>query len=305
MLDVAELFVEVSARPLPTARELWADPGKMKAWLGSVFDAILAAPSLETSRIDVPPYKFTHDGRNLFSVSLLALFNLRPRDAAISQQDVEYLFCDAFLDSIEFRGHETESFVSWAATMILRVAEEDEFLDFAPADFIRDHLLYMAVHDPLLTRLSMIERHSYVPLFVSGLFAIHTEGLWPQLFDRIDGRANKQMKLPFKLIEVFLNCFGEEELRFRSVTAEYVKETMKLLEYGVPHPDLAPEEVRVLQALRLAPEPLSRSVAQRIGETVRAVRRVWAPRKAGAAIPATKGNQHAHGVERLQLNDAA
>ncbi|MFA9262926.1 MAG: hypothetical protein ACEQSB_06295 [Undibacterium sp.] len=310
MLDVAELFADASASPPPTALDLWTDHDTMKGWLDSVFDTILATPSREIFEVDVAPYRFVHDGRNLFSVSLLSLFSLRPHDATISKQDLQYLFCDAFLDAIEFQGDETESFAGWVATMILRIGEEEEFLDFAPADFIRDHLLYVAVHDPLLARLRMTERYNYVPLLVSGLFAIHIGGLWPQLFDRIDGRSRLPLKLPFKLIEMFLNRFAEKELRFRTVTDESVKETMKLRRHGVTHPDLAQKEATVLQALRLAQKPPSRSFVQKFGDAANALRaraigNGWANNKVGARPAAAVSKKRARGVEKLELEDAA
>lgn len=265
MLEIDELFAERSARPSPTAGDLWTDRDRMQDWLGSVFDAILASPSRGTANIDVPPYRFLHDGRNLFSVSLLALLSLRPHDATLSQQDFEYLFCDAFLDYFDFQGDESESFVSWISTVIFRMAEEEEHLDFAPAEFIRDYLHYVAVRDPLLSRLRMTDRSNFLSLFVSILFTIHIGGLWPQLFDRIDGRSRPRLKLPFKLIEMFLNRFAEEELRFRTVTADNVKEAMQLLEFGVTHPDLEPREANVLRALRLAPGSASPSFVRKAG----------------------------------------
>jgi hypothetical protein len=310
MLDVSELFADGSASPPPTARDLWADQDKMKDWLNSVFDTILATPSHEIIEVAVPPYRFVHDGRNLFSVGLLSLFSLRPHDATISKQDFQYIFCDALLDAIKFQGDETEAFASWVATMILRIAEEEEFLDSAPADFIRDHLLYMAVHDPLLARLRMTEKYNYVPLLVSGLFAIHIGGLWPQFFDRIDGRSRLPLKLPFKLIEMFLNRFAEKELRFRTVTAESVKEIMKLRAHGVAHPDWAHNEATVLQALRLAQDHPSRSFAQKLGDAANALRASavgigWSSRKARVRSAATVSKKRAHGVEKLELEDAA
>lgn len=303
MLHVSELFAGATASPAPSAHDLWADRDKMKNWLGSVFDAMLATPPFENAKINVQPYRLVHDGRNLFSVSLLSLFSLRPHDAAISQQDIKYLFCDAFLDAIEFQGEETESFVTWAAIMILSIAEK-ELLDYAPADYIRDHLLHVAVHDPLLARLRLFERHSFVPLFVSGLFAIHMGGLWPQLFDRVDGRARVQMKLPFKLIEMFLNRFAEEELRFRTVTSENVNESFKLLENDVSHMDLLPKKENVLRVFRLTSDAPARSFVQKFGDAAIRVKRRWSVDKAG--MPASEvRKKRAHGVKKLEHADAA
>lgn len=310
MLDVGELFADASAGPPPTAGDLWNNHVEMKGWLDSVFDSILATPSDDTIEIAVPPYRFVHDGRNLFSVSLLSLFSLRPHGATITKQDFQYIFCDAFLDAIEFQAEETVAFTDWVAKMLLRVAQEEEFLDSAPADFIRDYLQYMAIHDPILARLRMIERYDFIPLFVSGVFAIHIGGFWPQLADRIEGRGRLQLKISFKLIEVFLNRFAEKELRFRSVTAEYVKEVMKLRDYGVSYPELAIEEATVLRVLRLVPEPPTRSIVKRIGEAlgdaaVRAVGARWVYRRALADSVATVSRKRAHGVTKLEREDAA
>lgn len=236
----------------------------MRRWLTTVFDTILATPTREFVKIDVQPYRLIHDSRNLFSVSLLSLTSLRADDAKISKQDFEYLFCDVFLSYFEFPDGEGDLFVSWVSTMLLGVAEEEKRLDYAPADFIRNHLQYQARHDQILGRLGMRDRSNYVTLFVSALFAIHIGGLWSQLFDRIDVRGSLKLKPHFKLIEMFLNRFAEEELRFRAVTSQDVKEAMQLAKkFGAVHPGLHPKEEVILSALRLPSERARQSFTRR------------------------------------------
>ena len=256
MFDVHALFEEAKELSAPTFDELWNKREQMERWFESVFDAILATPTQKFSLIDVPPYKFRHDATNLFSVSFLSFFNARPEKAEVRSQDIEHIFCDVFLDYFDFKDGEAEQFFSWISATILRAPEEDEYLDEATSDFIREHLLYKSRSDPQFSRLGMMDKASFIPLFVSTIFTIHIGELWPQLLDRIDSRESPELKLPFKLIEMFLNRFAEEQLRFRTITADHVKEAMRLKEHSrAAHPELAPSEETVLCALRFGSGP--------------------------------------------------
>jgi hypothetical protein len=255
MPDDNNMSAKAGSNPPLTARDLWTNPGKMQNWLRSVFETIQTTPSDEAAGIIVPPYGIRYDHRNLFTPSLLAPLSLRPRDATVSEEEFKRLFCDTFLNSFDSKGNGTETFVPWASSMILDVGEENEFLDYTPADFIRDHLLYMAKNDSLSTSLGIANQSSVIPLFVSGLFAIHIGGWWQQLSDSIDAHGSVQLRRPFKLIELFLNRFAEECLRFNPVTIDSVKEAMLLPKSGVTHPALEPNEEDVLRALHLASVP--------------------------------------------------
>lgn len=289
---------------MPSRSDLWGDHESMQLWLNTVFDTILATPTRDFAKIDVPPYRFIHDSRNLLSVSLLSFASLRAEGAKVSKQDFEYLFCDVFLSYFDFPDDEGELFVSWVSTMIIRVAEEEERLDYMPADFIRDHLQYQARHDPILGRLGMRDRSNYITLFVSGLFAIHIGGLWSQLFDRIDVRGRLQLRPQFKLIEMFLNRFAEQELRFRAVTLRDVKEAMLLLDkYGVAHPRLEPKEEAILSALRFSSGRARQSFTNRARSAASGAMGALASHLPGSYRQ--KKRKRTLGVPNLELDEVA
>lgn len=262
-LVIEELFNQPTENQAPTRRQLWRDRDVLRRWLQTVFDGILASPPGEFRMLDVPPHRLIPDDRNLFSVSLLSITTLVSDDAEFTTQDFAYMFCDEFISYFNIPEYDGNLFLLWTSNELFRTVEKNPRIDFAPADFICDHLQYQARHDQLLSRLRIKDRANFVPLLVSCLFAIHIGGLWPYLFDRLRARSMEQQVLSCKLIEIFLNRFAEKELRLRTVTPDDAKEAMRLVaQHGVAYSELKPNETTILSALGFSPESASRSFSK-------------------------------------------
>ncbi|WP_417463277.1 hypothetical protein [Kordiimonas sp.] len=231
----------------------------MRCWLYSALDAILKSPAKQGTIVDVPPYKFRYASRDLFSLGLLALFNVRPLKPPTTKLDFDYLFCDTVVKYFSFPGEggkEAALFVSWIARSLFSIAEEDDFLDCTPADTICGELLDRTKRDPLFVQLKLTELSDFIPLFVSVLFAIHIQGLWPHLYERLDANRKPELVPPFKLMELFLNTWAEADLRFRSVTVDLLTEAIRpVQEHRALQPELQMQENWALYALRLAARP--------------------------------------------------
>ena len=68
MFDVGSLFDQPEKCEDPTPDALWGDHELMRRWLVSVYDTILATPARNFAEVEVPPYRFVYDSRNLYSV---------------------------------------------------------------------------------------------------------------------------------------------------------------------------------------------------------------------------------------------
>lgn len=136
--------------------------------------------------------------------------------------------------------------------------------------------------DPHFAHLNLTELAGFLPLFVSILFAIHIQGLWPNLFDRLEANRKPELVPQFKLVELFLNTWAEEDLRFRTVTRELVTEVMQSVrKRGAVNLGLDLDEPWALYALRLAPRPRKHRLGGKPRKSFRSLLRRTVPRAAG------------------------
>ncbi|WP_457670730.1 hypothetical protein [Thiolapillus sp.] len=297
-MNIQELFTSKTQSKLPTEETIWQSNESMRQWLKGAFDAILKTPVREGTVVCMPPCLFRYATEDLYSLGLLALFDVRPETAGFTMQDFEYLFCDTFVDYFDFPDNEADKFVAWVARTLYRIAEEDEFLNTTPARFLCGDLMKQA-RGQLFTQLQLTELASFIPLFISVLFAIHLRGLWPHLYERLIARENGGLVPKFKLLELFLNTWAEEDLRFRTVTPEWAKEVLQSEEEcGATHPMLKLDESSAFYALRLGSKPSKRQQVK--GSTN--PKRSFHHRASYGKLPSLRKRRHyAKGIERLDV----
>jgi hypothetical protein len=274
MIDVSMLFEQLRARPKATSSELWNNRDALDQWLAELFPAILQMDwHAKPANLEIPPYRLPYNPTYLLSHDLMSALSHRPPEALVTRQDFERAFCAAFLDFIcdkeettplepverrEYDGqatHTTRNFLYWLTGAMYRQAlgEDGEFLHYVTPGGLCIYLFHQARSDPIVRKHSMIDRVALIPLLISVLFAVHRSALWAQLRDSLDRGAIRELKLPFGLMELFLNRWAAEDLRLLTVTEELVTDLFRYhSERAHVSEDLRPKRSQIMSALRLS-----------------------------------------------------
>ena len=237
--DVSGFFEDHSDGRRSSSEEIWNDQCKMEIWLEELFCAILLFDwRASSTKLDVPPYRFPYDPKHLLSIDLFSPASHRSPNAKVTVQDFERALLDAFLnvafgkedtsdqksvhnDSQGKQAKEVPSkFLFWMARAMYRCAEGEDgkFLHYVTPGTLSQFIAAEAKNDRVIRKERLLEWVEIVPLIVSVLFAIHRNALWAQLRDVLDERDLRDLEFPFRLMEIFLNRWADEDLRFLTIT---------------------------------------------------------------------------------------
>lgn len=254
MFDDVKVFFSPTPSPPPVTVELlWSDRRAMELWLkDTLFVEALKLDWNGRKRIlDVAPLRLPFSKPYLLSIDFLSLLSHRPAGASVTAQDFQRAFCGAFIDVValpeplndgkfkdvgegsklgSFMTHrsvnreEPQDFLRWLSKAMLQCAHgpNGEPRASLTPGLLSELLANEAAKAPVIREKWLSASVETIPLIVSALFALHRQALWPVLREALEDRGLSKLRLHFSIMELFINRWAGDELRYRSVEAEDV-----------------------------------------------------------------------------------
>lgn len=276
--DARSFFAQPPVQPTLTVEALWNDRAAMEFWLKYVlFAEVLKLDwNGQKRRIDVAPIRLPFSEPYLLSLDLMSLISHRPARASVKVQDFHRMFCFAFVDLVAIPEHqegperdekdgaltayeplyreEPQDFLRWLASAMLRCAHGpygDRRASLDPG-LLSELLVAEAADDPVVRERMLSASVETIPLIVSTLFALHARALWPVLRETLESRGLNRLKFHFSIMELFINRWADEELRYRTVEHQDIMGIFMSRDEGTyPDPRLDPGFEEVLKALEI------------------------------------------------------
>lgn len=252
--NVEDLFAPAPSQPPVTVELLWNDREAMEIWLkDTLFVEVLKLDwNGRKRRIDVAPLRLPFNDTHLLAIDLLSLLSHRPAVATVTAQDFYRAFCGAFVDLVAMperlddgryteigariksdspnphgsvNREEPQDFLRWLSRAMLRCAHgpNGENRASLTPGLLSELLVHEAAEDPVIREKWLSAGVETIPLIVSTLFALHRQALWPVLREALEYRRLSKLKFHFSIMELFINRWAGEELRYRSVEEQDVR----------------------------------------------------------------------------------